>query len=36
MGAGSTFSYSFGMQRVPELRFSAVPGREPEIELALG
>ncbi len=28
-------SYSFQMQRAPELRFSAKVGQEPEIELAL-
>jgi hypothetical protein len=35
-GPGDTSLYSFQMQRIPELRFSATLGEEPEIELALG
>jgi hypothetical protein len=33
--AATTSLYSFQMQRMPELRFSATLGEEPEIELAL-
>ena len=33
--AASTSSYSFQMQRIPELRFSATLGEEPVVELAL-
>ncbi len=33
--AATTSSYSFKTQRIPELRFSATLGQEPEIELAL-
>ncbi len=29
-------SSAFKMQRIPELRFSAVVGEEPEVEVALG
>ena len=35
MGVGCTFSQSFEMQRVPQLRLSAKPGRDPEVELVL-
>jgi hypothetical protein len=33
--AASTPSSAFQLQRIPELRFSATLGQEPEVELAL-